>query len=389
MPDHPAARLHWAAGNRVTLLQSGAEFFPALIGAIDNARRDVSIETYIYWEDAIGEAVTAALENAARRGVSVRLMVDGFGARDFSPQWQHRLEQAGAQVLMFRPLARWRFGRGELRRMHRKIAVVDGVMAFVGGINIIDDLTAVKTPHPRFDLAVRVEGPLVPRIYHTVEGLWRGVAAFQLHRDVPRSTFSCAGKPAGDMDAALVLRDNIRHRRDIERVYVEGLLTARHDIFIACAYFLPGRRFRRLMRDATERGVRVVLLLQGSTDHPLLQWATRALYENLLDHGVEIHEYAKSEMHAKVAVFDGRLAMVGSSNLDPFSLLMSREANVVVHHAGFGAELQGVIEAAIEDGGQPVRRMLWKHRPFWNRVGTWMGYGFARFTIGMMGLRGF
>ena len=381
--------LKFAAGNRVTLLESGREYFPALIGGIERAKRDVSLETYIYWEDAIGEAVTAALENAARRGVSVRLLIDGFGARDFSPQWHHRLETAGVSVLVFRPRARWRFDRSELRRMHRKIAVIDGTHAFVGGLNIIDDLTEVKTSHPRFDLAVEVEGPLVARIYQSVEGLWRGLAAFQLHRNVPRSKFACSGESAGGMDAALVLRDNIRHRRDIERVYVDGLLSARHDIFIACAYFLPGRRFRRLLRDATGRGVRVVLLLQGSTDHPLLQWATRALYENLLDHGVEIYEYEKSEMHAKAAVFDGRLAMVGSSNLDPFSLLMSREANVVVSDIGFGAHLQSVIEAAIKDGGQPVRRMLWKHRPFWSRVGTWMGYGFARFAIGVMGLRGF
>lgn len=381
--------LRFAAGNRVTLLVSGKAYFPALIEAIDKAKRDISLETYIYAEDAVGEAVTAALENAARRGISVRLLLDGFGARDFPPRWHRQLEAAGVHVMVFRPRAPWRFGRSELRRMHRKIAVVDGLSALIGGFNIIDDLTEVKTAHPRFDLAVKVEGPLVARVYHAVEGLWRGLSAFQLNRGVPSSPFSCSDAPAGDMEAALVLRDNVRHRRDIERVYVDALLSVRHDIFFACAYFLPGRRFRRLLRDATDRGVRVVLLLQGSTDHPLLQWATRALYENLLDHGVEIYEYTKSEMHAKAVVFDGRLSMVGSSNLDPFSLLLSREANVAVRDEAFGAHLQSVIESAIKDGAEPVRRMLWKHRPFWSRVGTWIGYGVARFAIGVMGLRGF
>jgi cardiolipin synthase A/B len=385
LPDTP----QYIPGNRVTLLISGKDYFPALIAAIDNARRDVSFETYIYAEDQTGEAVTDALVRAARRGVSVRLLIDGFGTRVFPARWRKQLEEAGGSLLFFRPLSRWRITRSELRRMHRKIAVVDGAVAFVGGLNIIGDLTEVKTAHPRFDLAVKVEGPLVARIYAAVEGLWRGLTAFQLARGIPRSKFECRTDPVGDLDAALVLRDNLKHRRDIEHVFIHGIQTARHDIVIACAYFLPGRRFRRLLRDATARGVRVVLLLQGSTDHVLLQWATRALYENLLDHGVEIHEYEKSEMHAKAAVFDGRTAMVGSSNLDPFSLLLSREANVVVRDEAFGAGLQAVIEDTIKDGAQPVRRMLWKHRPFWSRVGTWIGYGFARFAIGVAGLRGF
>jgi cardiolipin synthase A/B len=376
-------------GNKVTLLVSGSAYFPSLLAAIDGAQRDVAMETYIYAEDTTGETLTDALTRAAARGVSVRLLIDGFGTRVFPPRWKKQLEDAGASLLFFRPLSGWRIGRMELRRMHRKIAVVDGRTAFVGGLNVIGDLTDVKTAHPRFDLAVKVEGPLVPGIYSAVEGLWRGLTAFQLSRGVPRSKFDCATDAKGTHEAALLLRDNLKHRRDIERVYIDGIQSARHEIVFACAYFLPGRRFRRLLRAATARSVRVVLLLQGSTDHVVLQWATRALYENLLDHGVEIYEYDKSEMHAKAAVFDGRVAMVGSSNLDPFSLLLSREANVIVRDEGFGAELQGVIEAAIKDGAQPVRRMLWKHRPFLSRVGTWIGYGFARFVIGIVGLRGF
>jgi cardiolipin synthase A/B len=135
--------------------------------------------------------------------------------------------------------------------------------------------------------------------------------------------------------------------------------------------------------------VRVVLVLQGHTDHPLLQLATRAFYESMLDRGVEIYEYSKSELHAKAAVADGRWATVGSSNLDPFSLVLAREANVIVKDEVFAASVRDAIEGAIKEGAEPVRRMLWKHRPWWQRLSIWFGYGFARFAMGLLGMRGF
>lgn len=381
-------------GNEVTLLRRGAEFFPALTSAINSARRDVSLETYIYSDDAAGEAVTLALEQAALRGVSVRLLIDGFGAKHFREDWRQRLLAAGATVLQYRPdLTTLDFRTSRLRRMHRKIALIDGHTAFVGGINVIDDLTGVPEGCPRFDLTVCVRGPLVADVYRAVQKLWQRVAWLRLKQrfsqKVSARAFPTDQHAVGEMRAGFVQRDNLRYRTSIEEEYLAAIRSARREVFIACAYFLPGRRFRRAVIQATARGVRVVLVLQGHTDHPLLQLATRAFYETMLDRGVEIFEYSRSELHAKAAVVDDRWATVGSSNLDPFSLVLAREANVVVADERFALTVRKAIEDAIVEGATPVRRMLWKHRPWWQRVSIWFGYGFARFAMGVLGMRGF
>lgn len=381
-------------GNRIRLLVRGAEFFPALIASIEEAKRDVSLETYLYADDAAGASVTAALERAAARGVSVRLLIDGFGAKDFREDWRARLQAAKVSVLSYRPdIAPWTFRTERLRRMHRKIAVIDGCIAFVGGINVIDDFNDVPPGCPRFDLAVRVDGPVVADIYLAVEKLWRRVAWLRLKQRFSQklsfNPFSIVAQPRGDQKAAFVQRDNLRFRRAIENEYLAAINGARREVFIACAYFLPGTRFRHALVNATGRGVRVVLLLQGHTDHTLLQLATRAFYESMLDSGVEIYEYSRSELHAKAAIVDGRWATVGSSNLDPFSLVLAREANMVVQDEVFATSVRVAIEDAIKEGAEPVRRMLWKHRPWWQRVSIWFGYGFARFAMGILGMRGF
>ena len=157
---------------------------------------------------------------------------------------------------------------------------------------------------------------------------------------------------------------------------------------IASAYFFPGRRFRRALVGAAKRGVRVVLLLQGRVEYVLLYYASRALYGTLLEAGVEIYEYQKSFMHAKVAVIDGHWATVGSSNIDPFSLLLAREANVVVEDRRFAAELRSRLRADIEHGARVVAKTRWFRQPLWKRVPNWIGYGLARFAIGMFGFGG-
>jgi len=381
-------------GNRIRLLVRGSAFFPALIASIDGAKRDVSLETYIYADDPAGAAVTDALERAAQRGVSVRLLIDGFGAQDFRADWLQRLQAAKVSVLIYRPdITPWTFRTERLRRMHRKIAVIDGCIAFVGGINIIDDLNDVPEGHPRFDLAVRVDGPVVADIYLAVEKLWRRVAWLRLKQrfsqKIQLKPFSIVAQPRGEQKAAFVQRDNLRFRSSIENEYLAAIKGARREVFIACAYFLPGTRFRHALIAAAARGVRVVLVLQGHTDHRLLQLATRAFYESMLDSGVEIYEYSRSELHAKAAVIDGRWATVGSSNLDPFSLVLAREANVIAQDETFAASVRDAIKQAMAEGAEPVRRMLWKHRPWWQRVSIWFGYGFARFAMGLLGMRGF
>ncbi|MCX8017547.1 MAG: phospholipase D-like domain-containing protein, partial [Rhodocyclaceae bacterium] len=180
--------MNFVAGNRITLLETGAAYFPALLAAIAAAKHTVYLETYIFADDATGRAVAAALADAARRGVAVRVLVDGFGAREFPAGLGQKITAAGGEVEVYRPeVARLALRRNRLRRLHRKLAVIDGRIAFVGGINIIDD-TDTPTLGPRFDYAVQVEGPLLAAICANTQRLWRLVGWARLKRRPPDAT---------------------------------------------------------------------------------------------------------------------------------------------------------------------------------------------------------
>ena len=373
------------AGNQLTLLESGRSYFPALEAAFDEALREIHLETYLYDDDAAGRRVADALMRAARRGVATHLLVDGYGSRTLGARLTDDLKQAGVKVMVYRPdIAPWTFRRQRLRRMHRKLAVIDARVAFVGGINVIDDMHTPRHAPPRVDYAVRVEGPLLEYIHPIVKRLWAIVQLTQFGGGWPEDTGLQPDTAArGTQRAAFVVRDNLWHRNDIEEAYHAAIAGARSEILIASSYFFPGRAFRRLLIDAAARGVRVVLLLQGRVEYRLLHYATRALYGALLAAGIEIHEHHKSFLHAKVAVMDGRWATVGSSNIDPFSLLLAREANIVVDDDAFAATLRASLFAALENGAREVRRETWRKRPLPARVADWTCYGFARLLTGV------
>ncbi len=376
-----------SADCRIELLQNGVEYFPALEAAFDGAAREIFLESYIFENDDTGKRIAAALQRAARRGVATHLLLDGFGSRTLAPEIVAGLQQAGVHLLFYRPeLGRWRMRRHRLRRLHRKLASIDGTIAFVGGINIIDDMDTPGQIPPRFDYAVRVEGELAGDVACAARHLWELVAWSQLkQRHLPRREIRPCTRAAGEARASFLIRDNLRHRRDIETAYLAAIAGAQHEIVIANAYFLPGRRFRHALASASRRGVRVVLLLQGRVEYVLLHYASRALYGSLLDAGVEIHEYHHSFLHAKVAVVDGRWATVGSSNIDPFSLLLAREANVVVEDPAFAGELRASLERAMREGSRRVMPLQWKNQPRYRRFLAWLSYGAVRMLMGMAG----
>ena len=383
---HPGRELHFLAGNKITLLCNGTEYFPAIEQAFDEAQREIFLETYIYENDVTGRRIAAALMRAAQRGVMVRVLLDGFGSKDLPQTLIEEMREAGVQLLHFRPeIARWKIRRHRLRRLHRKLILVDGRLAFVGGINIIDDMDTPGETPPRFDYAVAVEGPLLAHIYPVVRRLWALVTWTHFRQRWGRGSAPVSAAARGDIRAAFVVRDNLRHRRAIEDAYLDAIAAAQSEILIANAYFLPGVNFRHALVQAAARGVRVTLLLQGRVEYLLLHYASRALYGSFLAAGIEIHEYHRSFMHAKVAVIDGRWATVGSSNIDPFSLLLSREANVVVDDAGFSGQLRDSLQQAMTEGARPIQRAQWKQQPLLLRLMSWFSYGAVRFLMGMVG----
>jgi len=378
-------------GNRITLLRSGVEYFPALEAAIRAARREIYLESYLYEADETGWRVTNALADAARRGVAVHVLVDGFGAKAMPPEMVQALARAGAERLVYRPeISPFRIRKYRLRRMHRKLVAIDGAVAFVGGINIIDDFGPDGRGPPRLDFAVRIEGPLLRPIQEALQRLWTRVAWVRLQRRRrAKHRVQVDDAPKGAQAAAFVVRDNFRHRSDIEDAYLAAIDAARDEILIANAYFFPGTRFRRALLRAAGRGVRVTLLLQGKIEYTLQHYASRALYGALLQSGVGIYEYHKSYLHAKVAVIDGHWATVGSSNIDPFSLLLAREANVFVDDVGFAAELRASLEHAMQADATALPPREWKRQPLWRRLLIWATYGLARSLISFYGFQGF
>ena len=375
-------------GHQVQLLQGAQELFPALIAAMDAALSDIQFETYIFDFTGTATEVAQALMRAARRGVRTHLVVDGVGTGRLPQDWADRLRAAGVHCRVYSPLGplglllprRW-------RRLHRKLCVVDGRVLFCGGINVLDDFhdpNHGRLVAPRFDFAVQATGALVVVASDAMEQLWWRMQAVRdaSQRRLPEAlqalrAASAAHHAAPDADtspgmrAALLLRDNVRHRSRIEKAYRRAIAAAREEIIIANAYFVPGRKLRVALQMAARRGVRVRLLLQGRYEYFMQYHAARPVYGALLKAGVEIHEYAPSFLHAKVAVIDAHgarpWATVGSSNLDPLSLLLAREANVVVEDAAFAQDLRARLEHAMLHGGRvldPARYALrsWRER---------------------------
>lgn len=397
-------------GHQLRLIEGGDAYFRHLIAAIDRARSQVQLETYIFDFHGDAVAVAEALERAAFRGVRVWLVVDGVGTGPLPKAWQHRFDAAGMEWRIYSPLgtlgllfpSRW-------RRLHRKLCVVDGQVAFCGGINILDDWYDPRhgtLEQPRLDYAVQAQGALVQQVQETMTQLWWRLQAVRhvRQRNFPEafSSFRAAGlhlpwhqDERGQEHivarAGLLLRDNVMHRKQIERAYLRAIAAARQEILIANAYFLPGRRLRKALVLAAQRGVRVRLLLQGRYEYFMQYHAARPVYDILLAAGIEIHEYTASFLHAKVAVVDPHhehaWATVGSSNLDPLSLLLAREANVVVADGVFARQLADRLEQAMQQDSQRVDAQAVLRRSRGQRLRDRLALGLMRLALFLSGHR--
>jgi cardiolipin synthase len=381
----------FVGGNAVELLQGGDALFPRMQVAIAGAAREVWLATYIFHDDPAGLAIAAALRQAADRAVAVRVVVDGFGSRGSLPRLRALFAGSAVQLEVFRPLDRWYawLQPGQLRRLHQKLCVCDEELAFVGGVNLIDDRNEVRhgwQAAPRLDFAVEVRGPLAQSIHAAARAMW---ARAHLARDWREEVRVLARSAApvneamallrrlsavppvpettdqAPVRAAFVARDNLRQRRAIEHSYIAAIRRARTRVDIAVPYFYPGQRFRRALRQAARRGVHLRLLMQGNFDYRIAEIAARALYDELRAHGVHIYEYMPAYLHAKVALVDDEWATVGSSNIDPLSLLLNLEGNVVVRDADFARALGARFDAAFAVSREvtgPPRRAGWLRR---------------------------
>ncbi len=379
----------YSHGNHLSLLHRGAEFFPALIAACDAARDEIFVETYIFASDPTGERVKAALLRAAARGVAVHVLVDWLGTGRADTAWlRAELAPAGVRFAAFNP---W-FRRG-VARSHRKIVVVDRRLAFLGGLNINDDLLSddddrMPLPAPRWDFAVSIAGPLVDAIHVEVTAQWQRLGPRPLRARIENlRDYMVRARPLRAVqvyEAALVVRDNLRNRRAIQSALLQALGRADRSALLVTPYFAPGRKLRKAMLIAAQRGIEVTLLI-GVGQFVMQDAVAQSFYPRLVGAGVHIVEYRRTQLHGKVAVIDDDWATVGSSNFDGLSLFVNHEANIIVRDREFATALRDYVLRGVADGvavsAADVARLSWPRRA-WNRF----AYGLYRAVLQVLTL---
>ncbi len=374
----------WQSGNRIKLLENGDQFYPAVFAAIDKAQSRVFLETFIWFDDSVGRKLHAVILRAAQRGVHIEVLLDGYGSPDLDDDFVGELTAAGVAFRYYDPRPPL-FGMrtNVFRRMHRKIVVVDEQVAFVGGINYSAEHMSDYGPEAKQDYAVQVEGPVVQDILQFVVENLPGKAAVRRwwkRRHRPEENT----KP-GEAQALFVWRDNEEHRDDIERHYLKMLANARREVIIANAYFFPGYRLLHAMRNAARRGVRVKLIVQGEPDMPIVTVGARLLYNYLVKGGVEIYEYRRRPLHGKVALMDDHWVTVGSSNLDPLSLSLNLEANLIIHDREFNQTLRDNLSAIIAEDCVRVDETMVPKRTWWNLGKSVLVFHFLRHFPALVG----
>ncbi|MEN5216718.1 cardiolipin synthase ClsB [Pseudomonas pudica] len=351
----------WVDGNSVQLLINGEQYYPRVFEAMAQAREEILLETFIIFDDKVGQQLQQVLIDAARRGVRVEVAVDGYGTADLPEAFIAALTDAGVSFHAFDPQPRLVGMRTNLfRRLHRKIVVIDGERAFIGGINYSADHLGDFGPMAKQDYAVEVVGPVVAQVHASSKRLMSPVLQ-------PPSAVRPLTEPAGTCTAVLVERDNKVRSTDIEAHYLQAFRSARRRIVVANAYFFPGYRLMRELRNASRRGVEVRLILQGQPDMRWVRALSRLLYNYLLRDGVAIHEYCQRPLHGKVALVDDEWATVGSSNLDPLSLSFNLEANLFIRDRDFNQQLNQHLQMLASEQCKPVtlERMV---RGYWWRA---------------------
>jgi cardiolipin synthase len=364
-----AGDVRFTQGNAIELFPDGATGLAAMLDAIVAARRRIHLETYILRTDETGRRFLRALAERARAGVEVRVLFDGFGSLGLDSAALAELRASGADVVAFNPLGRFYPRWAPRRRDHRKILVVDGKVAFTGGLNIGDEYARGASfqgwaRRPWRDAHVRVRGPAVPMLDAVfLESWFRADGPDRPWADAPELRPASIGK-----ETVAVLPDGpTYHRRRLRDLLISALERSRRHVRLVTPYFLPGARLRDALAATAGRGVAVELLIAGYVDHPLVRWAAHGMLPHLLKRGVRVYEHERSMMHAKAAVFDESLAVLGTSNLDRQSLQYSYEVNLVFAGGSVPGRLSTLLREDMS-ASRPITEAELRRLPLYQRM---------------------
>lgn len=357
--------------NRVRLVNGGHAYFSLLHELVRKAVHVVYLHYYIYDDDETGRSLKEALVQAAARGVRVYLLVDGYASQKLPKQFAAELRQAGVQFKWFEPLFRSRkFYLG--RRMHHKVVVADGIWSLVGGINISNRYNDMPGLPAWMDMALYCEGEASLQLHQLCRAMWGKTAADRLDPAISRQYSGQISEAEGQF-VRIRMNDWVKRKNEVTKSYLYMLLHAKEEIIIMCSYFLPGRVFRREFGNAIKRGVRIKVILAGPSDVMVAKHAERYLYDWMLKNGLEIYEYQKTILHAKMAVYDTAGVTVGSYNVNNISAYASLELNMDVRNSSFAASTRLLLEQIIAQDCKRITRDNYESsrnlfRRLWQRV---------------------
>ena len=338
---------HYTTRNRISLVQSGEDYFSLLFKLIETAKQVIHLQTYIYENDETGRKVAQALKDAAKRGVSVYLHVDGYASQKLRGAFRYDLENAGVYFKFFEPLLKSRhfyFGR----RLHQKIFVVDGLYSLVGGLNIGDRYNDMPNEKAWFDVALYSEGEISYQLHLICNAMWR--RRRKLKDKIKKNDIEefCESILKEERQKVRIRQNDwVKRKSEVWNTYRKLFAQSQKTVTVMSSYFLPGRTFRRLLSRAAIRGVKVKVILAGKSDVALSKNAERYLYDYLLQRNIEIYEYQKTVLDAKMSVGDGELVTIGSFNVNNISAYASLELNLDVKSHLFGSYVQEEMDKII------------------------------------------
>jgi cardiolipin synthase A/B len=370
--------------NRVKLVNGGKEYFDLLIKLINNAKDHVHLQTYIYDDDETGEMVAQALLAAAARNVQVYLLADGYASKNLSPAFIDKLKQGGVRFRYFEPLIKSKyfyFGR----RMHHKILVVDARHAVIGGTNVSNRYNDIGNVRAWLDMAVYVEGEVARELCILCWKTWKSFPINMGITPCEEIDLHYHIKPRETCGIRIRRNDWVRRKNEISASYVEMIRFAQSHITILCSYFLPGKVIRRLLSDASKRGVEITVIATGPTDVILSKWAERWLYDWLLRRNIKLYEYQPTVLHAKVAVSDGKILSIGSYNVNDISAYASIELNLDIKSPDLAQHLEVFIDQIIKNDCKLISKEEHvKTKNIFKQFIRWLSYRLIRIIFHLL-----
>ena len=375
---NPKAAFVYTEQNKAQLIRGGKPYFDLLLEMINTAKESLHLQTYIYENDETGNQVAEALKAAVKRNVQVYVIADGYASQPLSKSFIGELKEAGVHVKLFEPLLKSKFFYFG-RRMHHKVVVADTTVAMVGGVNISNRYNDMPEAPAWLDFALHMEGEIARELCVLCWKTWFGFPKKMKITPCEEKKITFDIKPDERIQIRMRRQDWVRRKLDISRTYVEMLRSSQTQVTILCSYFLPGKLIRRLIRNATKRGVKIRVITAGRSDVLTAKYAERWLYDWLLRHNIELYEYQKNVLHAKLAVCDSSWLTVGSYNVNNISAYATLELNLDVKNEPFAQNTEKMLEQIIakdciritEEHHQRTRNII-------KQFVRWLSYNFIR-----------